>query len=501
MEVGESVDAGVIAHDVARAGEAVFVGDDAIEAHGTARVELAGADADLGAEAVAKAIGEARGAVVEDVGGVDFGEEARGGGGVLGEDGVSVVRAVLFDVAERGVERVDDADGEDQAGVLGVPFVVGDEIDGDGGQKRLGAGVAANLHGFLFECVDERRQDGGGNGCVDQYGFDRVADGGVLGLAVDDNAVDDVGIGGLVDVDVTDTVGVAENRDECVALDVLHEGVGAARNDQVDEVVHAEEGLDGFAAVDAADGAGGNAGVRERGVHGVENGTHGVFYFAAALEDNCVTGLDGERGDLGDGVGAGFEDDSEDAERDGDFFEGEIVGQEGAGQNASGGIGELAHGADAIDHDAKFVRGEQQALEQGVRELAGTDERLGSGDVGGVGAKDGGGIGIERGGDGLQRFVLGCGGQSGKHAAGGFGALRDLDDGSVRTHSGGGAHAWTLEWGWKTVPIDSPATTRSTTPGSRPLAMTVVLPASATMRAASIFVAMPPRPRPLETRA
>ena len=47
------------------------------------------------------------------------------------------------------------------------------------------------------------------------------------------------------------------------------------------------------------------------------------------------------------------------------------------------------------------------------------------------------GVGFERGGDGLQRFVLGGGGQRGEHAAGGFGAAGDFDDGSLD----GGAHA------------------------------------------------------------
>ena len=59
MAVGERVGAGVVAHDVARAREAVFVGDDAVEADRAARVEFAGADADLGAETVAEAVGEA----------------------------------------------------------------------------------------------------------------------------------------------------------------------------------------------------------------------------------------------------------------------------------------------------------------------------------------------------------------------------------------------------------------------------------------------------------
>ena len=58
MTEGERVGSGVIANDVAGADEAVFVGDDAVEPDRAARMQLAGADAYLGAEAVAEAIGE-----------------------------------------------------------------------------------------------------------------------------------------------------------------------------------------------------------------------------------------------------------------------------------------------------------------------------------------------------------------------------------------------------------------------------------------------------------
>ena len=148
---------------------------------------------------------------------------------------------------------------------------------------------------------------------------------------------------------MADAVGVAEHGDERVALDVLHERVRSAGNDEVDELVHAEQGLDGFAAIDAADRVGRDAAVRrERGVHGVEDGAHGVLDFAATLEDDGVAGLDGECADLGDGVGARLEDDGEYAERHGDFFEREAVGEEGAVEDAAGGIGQLAHGAHCL---------------------------------------------------------------------------------------------------------------------------------------------------------
>ena len=142
VTVGQRIGSRVVANDVARAGEAVFVGDDAVQADRAAGVQLAGADANLGTEAVAEAVGEAGGTVVEDVGGVDLGEEARGGGGVAGDDGVGVVRAVLLDMVEGVVERVDDADGEDEVGVLGVPLVSATRSMAACGQQGAGAFVS-----------------------------------------------------------------------------------------------------------------------------------------------------------------------------------------------------------------------------------------------------------------------------------------------------------------------------------------------------------------------
>ena len=71
----------VARHDVARAGEQVLVGHQSVEPDRTARVELAGRDPDLGSEAVAGAVGEARRDVAVDARGVDLRSEALPGRG------------------------------------------------------------------------------------------------------------------------------------------------------------------------------------------------------------------------------------------------------------------------------------------------------------------------------------------------------------------------------------------------------------------------------------
>jgi len=83
--------------DLAVAFDQEFVGAELTEAHGAAGVEAVGADADFGAVAKFKAIGEARAGVPVNGGAVDGREEAAGGGFVGGDDGVAVVGAVAVD--------------------------------------------------------------------------------------------------------------------------------------------------------------------------------------------------------------------------------------------------------------------------------------------------------------------------------------------------------------------------------------------------------------------
>ena len=62
--------------DVAVSNQVVFVDEKALDADRTARVRLVCADADLGAEAVAEAIGKAGRGIPIDAGGIDFVQEA-----------------------------------------------------------------------------------------------------------------------------------------------------------------------------------------------------------------------------------------------------------------------------------------------------------------------------------------------------------------------------------------------------------------------------------------
>ncbi len=119
---GMGIGAAVVGHEVALAADDVFVSGEAFEANGAAGVDFAGADADLGSEAEAEAVGEAGAGVEENGGGVDLVEEAGSGGGVRGADSLGVGGAVLVDVVDSLVEGVYDAEGEGEVAVFGVPI-------------------------------------------------------------------------------------------------------------------------------------------------------------------------------------------------------------------------------------------------------------------------------------------------------------------------------------------------------------------------------------------
>ena len=78
-----------------------------LDADRAARMQAAGGDADLGAEAELAAVGELGRGVVQHDGGIDFAQEFLRRCGVVGDDRVGVVRAVALDMRDGGVDAVD----------------------------------------------------------------------------------------------------------------------------------------------------------------------------------------------------------------------------------------------------------------------------------------------------------------------------------------------------------------------------------------------------------
>src|SRR5690606_37150392 len=90
-----------------------LLGGQALQPHGAAGVELVGADADLGAQPVLEAVGEAGGGVHHHGAGIHLAQEAPRAGDVFGHDGFGVMRAVGGDVLHGGIHVGHDADRQD----------------------------------------------------------------------------------------------------------------------------------------------------------------------------------------------------------------------------------------------------------------------------------------------------------------------------------------------------------------------------------------------------
>lgn len=120
----------------------------------------------------------------------------------------------------------------------------------------------------------------------DQEGLGAVAGGGVGGFGVDDDAGCRFGVGGVLEEEGADAVGVAEDGDLGRRLDEADELVGAARDDQVDVLVQGEELGDYITCFDELDGVVGDGGRGEGGGDYGGDGYEGLGGFLAS----CSTG-------------------------------------------------------------------------------------------------------------------------------------------------------------------------------------------------------------------
>src|ERR1700736_2973498 len=92
--------------DLPRAVHAILEAGELLDADWAAGVEAAGGDADLGAEAEFAAVGELGRGVVQDDRGIDLVQKFLRRRPIVGHDRVGVVRAVVLDMRDRGVDAV-----------------------------------------------------------------------------------------------------------------------------------------------------------------------------------------------------------------------------------------------------------------------------------------------------------------------------------------------------------------------------------------------------------
>ncbi len=156
----------------------------------------------------------------------------------------------------------------------------------------------------------------------------RVAGRGVLRLAVDRQGRGHRGLGVLVEVEVADAVGVAEDGDAALGLDARDEFLGTAGHDEVDELVEGEELGHLFPRLEGGQPTLRQAGREARGVDDAGQGGVGARRLAPALEDDGVAALGGEGGHLHEGVGPRLEDHGHETDRAAHLPEREAVVEE-----------------------------------------------------------------------------------------------------------------------------------------------------------------------------
>ena len=380
--------AGVIGGDVARAAQQIAVGHQALQPDRPARRQRLGADAHLGAEAVAETIGEAGGAVQVHTGAVDAAQEQLGRGGVGGADGVGVTRTVTSDMGKGLLHALHHLHRQDQIRILSAPVVVAGRCRHAEG---LGGAITAQLDAGGRKGRQSGRQESGRCGAVHQQGLDRVAGGRVLGLAVERHPQGLGHIHLLVDVEVTDAIGVAENGDAGVVLDEAHQGVGTARNDQIHQPVEPEQRQALLAAGEQLQRLGGHGTGRQTPLQGGENRGTAAAGLAAALENGAVAGADRQRRDLHHRIGPRLEDHTHHPERHAQAFEHQPLIKLAVQLAHAKGIRQRRHLAHPLDRRGQLGRIQLQTRHQGRRQAFGGRGRQ----VGGVGGDDRLGIGLE----------------------------------------------------------------------------------------------------------
>ena len=165
---------------------------------------------------------------------------------------------------------------------------------------------------------------------MDQHALHRIAHGGAGALGVAQDAHRHIQIGIFVHIDVAHAVAVPQHRDVAVLHDVAHKGVGAARNDEVDVLVHFEHDGDVLARGQQATPAVRHPRRDARVAQDIEQRLVGAHRFASALEQHRVAALEAQAANLNQCVRTRFKDHADHADGAADAREHQTVGQLGA---------------------------------------------------------------------------------------------------------------------------------------------------------------------------
>ena len=203
-------------------------------------MELLGRDPDLGAEAELAPVREPRRRVDHDHRRVHLREEALSSRGILGDDRFGVLRGVCADVLERGIQVVDDTDGDVEAQVLRCP-VLRCGRDYSFGSCRH---VDVTVHGHAG-CVESRHQVGNepvSGTTVHQHRLHSVTDARPLCLGVDDDIQCPIGARALIENDVNESGSGLDDRHGRFGNNRLDELGTAPRHEHIDQATSLHHG-------------------------------------------------------------------------------------------------------------------------------------------------------------------------------------------------------------------------------------------------------------------
>ena len=327
-------------HGVAMAAETVAVGHQPLQAHGASGGHGLGADAHLGAQSIAEAVGKAAGAVVKHPGTVHGVEETSSSSLVVRTDHVCVAGAMAANVFQGGLQILHHPDRQGQIQVFMSPVFRG---GGFGHTQCPGLLVPPQRDASSGEGLNGRWQELAGHMAMHQERLNGVAGGGILGFGIQSHGNGHVDVHPLVHIEVANPIGVAQHGDAGVLLDGAHKGVGAAGHNQIHQLIQLEQGHDLLATGEQIQAVGVHGTPGQPLLQGCDNGLARIQRLPATLEDGAVAGANGQRRNLNHRIGARFKDNTQHPQGNGDPFQFQSCRQFPVQLTMSDGIGQGGH--------------------------------------------------------------------------------------------------------------------------------------------------------------
>ena len=164
--------------------------------------------------------------------------------------------------------------------------------------QRHGGGIAAQFNPGGPEGQHGPGQKIGSYRRVNQQGFDRVAGCRVLGLGIQCHLQGQLKVGGPINKQVADAIGMTQHRNTGVVLDEAHQGIGTSGNDQIHQPIELQQPQAFLPAGEQLQGIGLHRTSGKATAQRCMNGLTAAAGLAATLEQGAVAGANCQGGDL-----------------------------------------------------------------------------------------------------------------------------------------------------------------------------------------------------------